>query len=111
MSPLGVFLQKHKIKKGEQYTHTRIGDKNSEIYGGAYFIPISQMKQFHKVYTNDVLKKKNKEYLTEAQDRENGGAILVDFDFRYSTEITERQHSEEHINDIVELYSRLYFSF
>ena len=104
MAPLDVFLQKHKIKKGEQYTHTRIGDKNSDIYGGAYFIPISQMKNFQKLYTNHVLKKKNKEYLTEAQDRENGGAILIDFDFRYSTEITERQHSEEHINDIVELY-------
>ena len=104
MAPLDVFLQKHKIKKGEQYTHTRIGDKNSDIFGGAYFIPISQMKNFQKIYTTHVLKKKNKEYLTEAQDRENGGAILIDFDFRYSTAITERQHSEEHINDIVELY-------
>ena len=42
MSPLAGFLQNCKIKKGEQYTHTRIGDKNSEIYGGAYFIPISK---------------------------------------------------------------------
>ena len=54
MAPLDVFLQKHKIKRGEQYTHTRIGDKNSDIYGGAYFIPISQMKNFQKLYTNHV---------------------------------------------------------
>ena len=32
MSALGKFLQNHKIKKGEPYTHTRIGDKSSDIY-------------------------------------------------------------------------------
>ena len=104
MSTLGNFLQNHKIKKGEPYTHTRIGDKSSDIYGAAYFISVSETKEFHRLYVNEILKKNGKEYLTEAQDKENGGPILVDLDFRYSTEITERQHSEEHINDIIELY-------
>lgn len=104
MSALDKFLHSHKINKGEPYTHTRIGDKSLEIYGGAYFISISETKTFQKLYLNEIFKKNGKEYLTEAQDRENGGPILVDFDFRYSSEITERQHSEEHINDIVELY-------
>mgnify|MGYP007061990628 CR=1 FL=1 len=104
MSALDKFLHSHKIKKGDPYTHTRIGDKSLEIYGGAYFISISETKTFQKLYLNEIFKKNGKEYLTEAQDRENGGPILVDFDFRYSSEITERQHSEEHINDIVELY-------
>ena len=104
MSPLGNFLQKNKSKKGETYTHTRIGDKKLNIYAGSYNIPHSQTKQFHKLYVQHVFKKGEKEYLTEAQDRENGGPVLIDLDFRYSTEITERQHSEEHINDIVELY-------
>jgi len=104
MATLGNFLQNHKIKKGEPYTHTRIGDKSSDIYGGAYFISVSETKEFHRLYVNEILKKNGKEYLTEAQDKENGGPILVDLDFRYSTEITERQHSEEHINDIIELY-------
>ena len=104
MATLGNFLQNHKIKKGEPYTHTRIGDKSSDIYGAAYFISVSETKEFHRLYVNEILKKNGKEYLTEAQDKENGGPILVDLDFRYSTEITERQHSEEHINDIIELY-------
>ncbi len=104
MNPLDGALNKFKIKKGESYTHTRIGNKSANIYGGAYNIPKSKNKEFHKLYVNYVFKKNGKEYLTEAQDRENGGPILIDFDFRYSTEITERQHSEEHINDMVDLY-------
>ena len=75
MSTLGNFLQNHKIKKGEPYTHTRIGDKSSDIYGGAYFISVSETKEFHRLYVNEILKKKGKEYLTEAQDKENGGPI------------------------------------
>ena len=105
MSPLGNFLQKNKSKKGETYTHTRIGDKKLNIYAGSYNIPHSQTKQFHKLYVQHVFKKGEKEYLTEAQDRENGGPVLIDLDFRYSTEITERQHSEEHIELAIPIYS------
>ncbi len=54
----------HKIKKGDPYTHTRIGDKSLEIYGGAYFISISETKAFQKLYLNEIFKKNGKEYLT-----------------------------------------------
>jgi P4 family phage/plasmid primase-like protien len=104
MTSLGEYLKKHKAEKGGVYTHTRIGDKNSNIYAGSFNIPHSETKKFHKLYVQHVFKKKMPEYLTEAQDKENGGPILVDFDFRYSKEVTTRQHTEEHIYDIVDLY-------
>ena len=34
MSALGEFLKQHRAEKGGTYTHTRIGDKNSNIYNG-----------------------------------------------------------------------------
>jgi hypothetical protein len=43
------------------------------------------------------------EYLTEKQ-LESGGPILVDFDFRYNYEVDTRQHTKEHIQDMVLLY-------
>jgi P4 family phage/plasmid primase-like protien len=104
MTPLGEYLSNHRAEKGGIYTHTRIGDKNANIWAGSYNIPNSETKKFHRLYLNHVFKQNKPEYLTEAQDKENGGPILVDFDFRYSTNITERQHTSEHIYDMVELY-------
>ena len=44
------------------------------------------------------------EYLTEAQDTENGGPLLVDIDIKYNSDIKERQHSTAEISDILQLY-------
>ena len=88
MTSLGEYLKKHKAEKGGVYTHTRIGDKNSNIYAGSFNIPHSETKKFQKLYVQHVFKKNMPEYLTEAQDKENGGPILVDFDLRYSKEVT-----------------------
>ena len=33
---LNEYLKSCHIKKGQDYTHTRIGDKESEISGGSY---------------------------------------------------------------------------
>ena len=30
--------------------------------------------------------------------------LLVDFDFRYETDIEDRQHSEDNITDMIQLY-------
>ena len=46
----------------------------------------------------------NKEYLTETQDIENGGPLLVDIDMRFAEEIIERQIDDEEIVGIIELY-------
>ena len=50
------------------------------------------------------MQKKNKsEYLTEKQ-LVNDGPLLVDIDLRYDIEIDSRQHTSNHINDLIENY-------
>jgi hypothetical protein len=99
------FLVKHSAKgatPGTPITHTRIADPNSNIYGGAYIIPNEELPLFHSLYYDNVFVKKNKEYLTEKQ-LENG-PLAVDFDFRYSYDVDTRQHTKEHIQDMILLY-------
>lgn len=89
---------------GEKITHTRIGNKSLNIFGGAYVIKSKKdLQTFYKLYNNKVLEKELPEYLTEIQDRENGGPILIDLDFRYNN-VIERIHSRAHIEDIIECY-------
>ena len=99
------FLSKHYVQKGsdKQITNTRIGDKNSGIYGGSYHIPESEYPTFLKIYHRDIIKTKKKEYLTEKQ-LDGNGPILVDLDFRHNYEIDERQYTLEHIEDLVGAY-------
>jgi P4 family phage/plasmid primase-like protien len=99
------FLAKHNAKneKGTVATHTRIGDKDLNIYGGSYFIPSEDLNSFYSLYYDNVFVKKRKEYLTEKQ-LENGGPMAIDFDFRYSYDVESRQHTKEHIQDMVLLY-------
>lgn len=94
-------LKKFKCKKGDNYTNTRIGDETKNIYGGTYFIEYNE--EFWDKYYEHVFVKKNKEYLTEKQDIENG-PLLVDIDLRYSKNIKDRQHNKGHIIDLVYLY-------
>ena len=53
---------------------------------------------------NEVFEKNTIEYVTEKQDSEEG-PILVDFDFRYENSIKKRQHTENHIIDMIDLYT------
>lgn len=106
-TPLSQFLSKHYIKKDENttkcVTNTRIGDKSSNIYGGSYHIPEQEYETFMKLYFIECIKGKKKEYLTEAQLKENG-PIVIDVDFRYDYSVTERKHTNEHIIDLITLY-------
>ena len=104
---LQQFLLKHLIKKGnvenKTITNTRIGEKNG-IMGGSYSISDNEYYEFLNVYDRDILQKKNKsEYLTEKQ-LVNDGPLLVDIDLRYDIEIDSRQHTSNHINDLIENY-------
>lgn len=85
-------------------THTRIPnkDKTTKTYGGSYCIPDAELPTFYKLYYDQVFVKKRKEHLTEVQLPE--GPIVVDFDFRYPYEMDTRQHSVEHIQDMILLY-------
>lgn len=103
------FLSKHVHQKNphstnpKSVTNTRIGDSKLNIHGGSYHIEDAEYDTFLKLYAEDVLVKKKKEYLTEMQ-LENGGPILVDLDFRYDHEIDEKQHNYEEIVELIGEY-------
>ena len=107
MSSLSEFLFKHNAakldKSNNASTHTRIGSHDLNIHGGSFRIEPEELPLFHRLYYQHIFVKNNNEYLTEKQ-LENAGPILVDFDFRYEYSVTERQHQEDHIIDMVQLY-------
>ena len=103
---LSEFLTKHSVKKEDKntvITHTRIGDQQLNIYGGSFSISKEELPTFYRLYYEHVFVKNRKEYLTEKQ-LNGAGPLLVDFDFRYEYSITERIHTKEHIQDIIQLY-------
>ena len=109
-STLSEFLKKHVSTKSEDgakmYTHTRIGKSQpgkGKIHGGSYNIPDGEWDEFMKMYYDEVFVRKKMEYLTEKQLR-SGGPLLVDLDFRYDISVTERQHTKDHIMDLVDVY-------
>lgn len=102
-----TYLNNFYVSKSEQVerpvTHTRIPDKLLNISGGTYHIPDDKLEEFYARYEEHVLVNGNREYLTEKQL--DCGAICVDFDFRYEVTVTERQHTDEHINALTILYT------
>lgn len=100
------FMRAHKAEGGKPITHTRIGNKEMNVFPGKFSISQEERNTFYKLYYNWVFEQKKYEYLTEVQDRVNGGPILIDLDFRYELSVTERQHTKEHIRDLVNLYLR-----
>jgi len=109
---LSEFLTKHNAKNTEQnsvnsssknITHTRIGNKDLNIYGGSFTIEKEELPIFYRLYYEHIFVKGRKEYLTEKQLL-NNGPLLIDFDFRYDISVTKRLHTQEHIQDIVSLY-------
>jgi hypothetical protein len=103
---LNDFLAKHNANSEKRegvaipLTHTRIGDKNLGIHGGSYIIPKEIEPTFWKLYYTAVFANKKLEYLTEKQ-LETSCPILLDFDFRYNYETHERQHTKDHVVDII----------
>ena len=65
------FLSKHIHQKNphstnpKPVTNTRIGDPKLNIHGGSYHIEDSEYESFLRLYADDVLVKKKKEYLSE----------------------------------------------
>ena len=95
------YLNQYYSQKGEGFTHTRIGDQNLSVKGGVY--TLNNKAEFYDKYIKQVFTNGKMEFLTEKQNIEKG-PILVDFDFRYDTTIEDRQHIENNITDMVELY-------
>jgi P4 family phage/plasmid primase-like protien len=110
---LNEFLAKHSAKpqdgkKGvySHFTHTRIPDKELNIYAGSYVIPNEELHLFYNLYYDSIFVKKRKEYLTERQ-LDQGGPMAIDFDFRYKHDVSTRQHTSEHISDMVCEYAEI----
>ena len=62
------------------------------------------MDVFWSLYYKDVFINKKPEFLTERQDRINGGPLLVDIDMRFNESVTTRKFNVDHLSDILELY-------
>jgi phage/plasmid-associated DNA primase len=103
MSSLATFLKSHVATPGVGYTHTRIGDKMLNVYGGVFNIPDEDYPEFWQLYSQHIQSGKQ-EFLTEKQ-YPDVGPLVVDLDFHYAPEIDCRQHTEEDIENIVGLYA------
>ena len=97
---LASFLFSHNAKN-TPITHTRIGNKDLNIYGGSFSIHADNLPELYQAYYHHVFVENKKEYLTEKQ---SGLCIAVDFDFHYAPSTSERKHSPEDIENIVDLY-------
>ena len=100
------FMADHQIPKGSELkpTHTRMPSKTYNVHGGSFHIPPEDIEEFYKKYEEYVFIEENKEFLTEKQTQD---IFVVDFDFRYDlTQVTSRQHTQEHIDEMVLLYAK-----
>ena len=100
------FMADHEIKEGSklQSTHTKMPSKTLNVFGKSYHIPTEDLKEFYKKYEEYVFVGKNEEFLTEKQTQD---IFVVDFDFRYDETITSRQHTSEHLVDMIIIYMQL----
>lgn len=100
------FLTAHQCKKGGTHpiTHTSMGGSRM----GSYSIGADEMDEFYSLYKQSVLMSRLPCHLTEVQYRgeeEGQGPMLVDLDFHYSLDVTERQHTSENLDELIRYYS------
>ncbi len=108
---LGEYLQNHNYVKDskETITHTKIGDKSSNIYGASYTMYNNDeflscyFKQLNQI--NQLNKRGGDFYLTEKQLESDKRMLVVDLDFRYNPEVKTRQHTNDTLLDIVNSYA------
>lgn len=103
MPSLEDYLKRHRVSKDDklvkEITNTRIGCDNPKIYGGSYHIPDEEYEEFLQIYYHHVFNNKKLEYLTEKQ--RDVGALLVDVDFRFGTDVTTRQYTADNIDNLI----------
>lgn len=103
LKTLDGFLEYHKTKQDQSPTHTKIGDHTIGVYGASYCIPHEDMESFYKLYHKDVFQNNKLAYITEVQLSEKG-PIVIDIDERFPLHINKRQHDDEQILDVINLY-------
>ena len=114
-SPYSDFMEQHRWAKSNDpaipdppITNNRIGTEKGiegeeKIWGGKYSISETEYPHFLQLYYNDIIQNHKLEYLTEVQ-YQDGGPILVDFDFHFSGETMRRPYRQEHVHAIVDTY-------
>jgi P4 family phage/plasmid primase-like protien len=103
---LEQFLRSHanKNKKdAHRITHTRIPDKDNNIYGGSYIIEGEDEIILHDLIYKHCIQGTKMEYLTEVRQG-SSGAMAVDLDFRYAEDVASRQHDDEWTSEIIYAY-------
>jgi P4 family phage/plasmid primase-like protien len=103
---LAEFLKSRQTKKDNidrPVTNTRIGNEDAGIYGGSYHISKDEYNKFLELYYKHIFEGKNSEYLTEKQ-LENDGPLLIDIDMRFPSDTTMRVYTEDHIQDVIDIY-------
>ena len=105
------FLKEHKSSKGQtpplEITNTIIGNEEAGVYGASLHIGGEEYTTFCELYCTEIFQKRQKEHMTERQLSDAAGdygPILIDLDFRYSTDITTRQHTNDDIENIIYCY-------
>lgn len=86
--------------KDKNFNYTKIKNDKFNISGGTYSIPLDKMNEFYNVYKKYVLLENNQAYITEKQLEE--GPILIDLDFRYSSDVEERIHKKEDVMNLID---------
>lgn len=100
---LDSYLRSKKLKKGDKnFTHTAIGEPPDHGYPGTFYIPNSELDIFHKLYHKHVFVNNRKCYLTEKH--EDYSPILIDLDFRFTSDVKERQYTQNTIIDFLKMY-------
>ena len=102
VSDYQTHVTKFLTQKGEAFSHTRIPDRALSI-GGAFMIPKAELPAFYARYYQHVFVNKRQEYLTEKQQATNG-PCLVDFDFRYASDVEDRIHTKDHVVSMLSVY-------
>lgn len=92
------FLQHHKIKKGDQFTHTTLGN-----FPGAYNIPLNEYDKFIDLYYTHVFEKKLPSHITE-KHQDGYSPILIDLDLRFKGILQDRVYNQQFIEEFLKIY-------
>lgn len=104
MNSFSKSLWERRTKDNSLITHTRIGNKDKNIFPGKFSIKDDDTS-FWDNYYKHVFISGGKEYLTEKQIPD--GQILIDLDFRFSPDVKERLVTPRHIDSITYAYLQL----
>lgn len=99
-----TFLSEHIVKDEQKHTHTSMFNPKGSYYINENEIDILYELYEKKLFENADVPLIDRKELHITERHEEISPIIIDLDFRYSLEVSERQHTIEHIKKIIELY-------